>query len=169
MGGVDCPTGTCGAAVADPDCRSVKRGDTINPQSKAHIERNSCNRCPKSPPRPVYITKPGKLWGTTRVLSHYTDDEGNRWAPDNAVTAWWYHNDPFPGLRDNNNMTFRVVATGNGSRGWQCRYSGGALDDTTTAMGTFDYAPAGTGDHISMDVTPHGANPHYKAGLTATY
>jgi hypothetical protein len=169
MGGVTCPTGQCASAAADPECRSIKLGDTINSSSKAHTERNRCNRCPTKPPRPVYITKPGRVWGTRRVLSHWTDDEGNTWAPDNAFTAWWYHDDPLPGTRDNNNMTFRIARSASGGRGWQCRYSGGTLDDTTTAMGTYDYAPAGTGDHISMDVTPHGANPNYVGGLTEKF
>ena len=166
---VDCPTGTCGSSTPDPDCRSVTRGDTIDASSVLHTERNRCNRCPSTPPRPVYVRRPGHLWGQRTVLSHWTEDEGNTWAPDNAVSAWWFHDDPFPGFRDNDNMTFRVVRTASGRGGWQCRYHDGALDDTTTAMGTYDYAPAGTTDHVSMDVTPHNSNPNYVAGLTEQY
>jgi hypothetical protein len=169
MSEIACPTGKCASAAPDPDCRSVKVGDTIDPFSKLHTERNRCNRCPTTPPRPVYITKPGRLWGERRVLSHWTDSEGNTWAPDNAFTAWWFHDDPLPGTRDNNNMTFRVVKTASGGRGWQCRYVAGKLDDTTNAMGTYDYAPAGTGDHYAMDVSTHDANPNYVANLTQTY
>lgn len=169
MASIECPTGECASAASDPDCASISRGDVIDAFSKQHTERNRCNRCPKIPPRPVFITKPSRVWGTSRVLSHWVDSEGNTWAPDNAVTAWWYHDDPFPGWRDNNNMTFRIVRSSLGQRGWQCRYVSGTLDDTSTAMGTYDYAPAGTGDHISMDVTPHGTNPNYVGNLTQQF
>lgn len=166
----DCPTGNCGSAEPDPDCKSVKAGDTVEPNSKAHTERNRCNRCPKSPPRPVYITKPGRIYGTRQVLSHWTDDEGNIWAPDNAATAWWYHDDPFPGFRDKNNMTFRVKSVASGGKGgWQCRYENGVLDDASPAMGTYDYAEAGTSSHWSMDVSPHNANGNYVPNLTEQY
>lgn len=163
----DCPTGECGA---EPDCRSVSVGDPIDPSSTLHTERNLCNRCPSAPPVPVYYDKPGRLWGTRRVLLHWTDSEGNLWEIDNAVTAWWFHDDPFPGFRDNGNMTFRVsmVAAG-GKGGWQCRYQNSARDDTSSAMGTYDYAPAGTANHVSMDVTPHNANSAYVGGLTEQY
>lgn len=168
-GEVDCPTGDCASSEPDPDCRSVSRGDAIDANSALHTERNRCNRCPSSPPRPVYITKPGRVWGERRVLSHWTDDEGNVWAPDNALSAWWYHDDPLPGLRDREDMTFRVVRTASGAGGWQCRYVGGALDDSSRYMGTYDYAPAGTADHWNMDVVPHDANDAYVGGLTTRY
>ncbi len=168
--GYNCPTGKCGKDT-DPPCRSVKRGDTVAPNSRAHLERNACNRCPKKPPTPVYITKQNIRTGVEfKVLDRWVDHEGNTWEPDNAVTAWWYHDDPIPGFRDNGNMTFRVarVAAG-GARGWQCRYKNGALDDTSKYMGTYDYAPAGTTDHVSMDVSPHGKNSNYVGGLTQKY
>lgn len=163
----DCPTGECGN---EPDCRSVTVGDPISPSSALHTERNRCNRCPSTPPIPVYYDKPGRLWGTRRVLLHWTDSEGNLWEPDNAVTAWWFHDDPLPGFRDNENMTFRVSIVASGGRGgWQCRYQNGTLNDTSSAMGTYDYAPAGTANHVSMDVTPHNSNSAYVGGLTQQY
>ena len=164
----DCPTGECGEQ--EPDCRSVEVGDTIDPNSTLHTERNRCNRCPSTPPTPVYIEKPAGRGQTHRVLSHWTDSENNTWAPDNAVSAWWFHGDPFPGFRDRNNMTYRVVNVAAGGKGgWQCRYTNGVLDDTTADMGTYDYAPAGTSDHVSMDVSTHNANSAYVGGLTEQY
>lgn len=181
----NCPTGNCGNNE-DPPCRSVRLGDRIDPNSRAHLERNACNRCPRQPPREVKIKKLNYRTGTYyEVTDRWTDHEGNTWEPDNAVTAWWYHNDPFPGFRDKNNMTFRVarVARG-GARGWQCRYVGGRLDDTSRDMGTYDYAPAPSisraaghavvprlvdNHHDDMDVEPHEANSSYVPNLTTQY
>ncbi|WP_299848125.1 hypothetical protein [uncultured Paracoccus sp.] len=181
----DCPTGRCGA-TEDPPCRSVKLGDKIDPNSRAHLERNACNRCPNTPPRPVYIEKLNMRTGMTfKVLDRWVDHEGNTWEPDNAATAWWFHDDPVPGFRDEKNMTFRVARVASGAgRGWQCRYVGGKLDDTTKYMGTYDYAPApsaaravgnmiapGTVEnlHNAMDVAPHKVNGNYLPNLTQRY
>lgn len=161
-------------------CTMVKLGDIIDPNSKAHIERNACNRCPTVAPKAKYVTKRIKVTGQSRrnypsgyrvqkVFTHFEDSEGNIWDPDTALTAWWFHDDPFPGFRSNQNMTFRIFDSINGGRGWQCRYENGVLDDVTTAMGTYDFAEAGGKDHVNMDVSPHNANPNYKPNLTMQF
>ncbi len=163
----DCPTGNC--AEEEPDCHSVQVGDTIEAGSKLHRERNKCNRCPRTPPRPVHIEKRGFRGSVETVVSHWTDSEGNTWAADNPLTAWWYHGDPFlEANRDDNNKTFRVVSTVSGKGGWQCTYRGGVLDDQSELMGTYDYAPAGTSAHVSMDVTPH-SDRNYTPNLTEQF
>lgn len=166
----DCPTGTCGE---EPICKQIKEGDDISSSSRAHLERNACNRCPSSNPTPVYSTS---IWydrhgnpRRSRRLTGFTDSEGNSWEPDNAGTAWIFHDDPFPGFRTFENMTYRVVETTSGGRGWQCRYVDGVLDDTTSDMGTFDYAPAPSGEHWSMDVMPHFGNSNYTPNLTEQF
>ncbi len=163
----DCPTGTC---ATDKVCEEVKDGDTIAPDSREHVERNACNRCPGTNPDPVMHTVE-RLFGLTEreELSHYEDAEGNHWQHDNWLTAPRYHGDAGIGARDAQNMTFRVVLAAGGGRGWQCRYYGGALDDTSLDLGTFDYADGGTSMHMSMDVTPHNGNPNYAPNMTETF
>lgn len=171
MADADCPTQLCAAAKP---CQRVKLGDVIDPNSDAHLRRNECNACPIKPPSPLYIRKRYKVPGTDwqvyerQVFTGYVDDLNNEWAPDNAVTAWWFHGDPFPGTRDDANMTFRVVPKG-AVRGWQCRYVKGVLDDTSSQMGTYDYADAPSVNHTRMDVSPHNVNDKYVPNLTRQY
>lgn len=165
----DCPTGEC---AEEHPCESVKEGDEIDPNSVEHIERNACNRCPSSPPTPVYEMVPSWLNGYEPELSHYTDSEGNIWSTDNPFTAAWYHGDPLKNAiaPDNNNRTFRVETRADGGwPGWQCRYVDGALDDSSEYMGTYDYGTPGTTDHYNMDVTTHGDNSGYAPGLTQQF
>lgn len=107
---------------------------------------------------------------------------GAEWKPDNRYTSYWYHDDPNPPTTDfdRDNATFRVVPNGS-VRGWQCRYVRGALDDTSHAMGTYDYADSSVGAaikgrlwiandmHDEMDVNPHEGNGAYVPGLTRVY
>ncbi len=143
----NCSTGEC------KHCHQIKEGDEIPPFSRAHIERNACNRCPSLPPEPQYEIVRERVSGQMKrnhpngyrekkVFTHFEDSENHVWEPDNSITAWWFHDDPFPGFRNDQNMTFRVAAEEGGARGWQCRYEGGVLDDATLGMGTYDYADA---------------------------
>lgn len=167
----DCPTGEC---EEEHPCESVKEGDKIDPNSVEHTERNACNRCPSSPPTPVYAqqTKRQRARHGPR-LRHYTDSEGNIWSADNALTAAYFHGDPISNIYsppDNNNRTFRVESRADGGwPGWQCRYVDGAVDDTTEYMGTYDYGTAPSSAHTSMDVSTHSDNNNYVPGLTQQF
>ncbi|MCK0122432.1 hypothetical protein MWU61_17890 [Loktanella sp. F6476L] len=177
----NCPTGTC---RTDKICTKVSIGDTIDPYGREHIERNACNRCPSSNPIPVnrIIPKHGRTPQRTEI-SHYVDGQGNTWAPDSGLTAPVFHGDAGLGNRNAENQTYRLLQ-GHGGRGWQCRYYGGAVDDTSLDLGTYDYAPApGTAravgnrvtfglvgdDHNDMDVKPHNSNPNYAPNLTEKF
>lgn len=159
MSDFDCPTGDCGEALA---CEQVGLEDEIDAESVEHLERNACNKCPPSPPvakYDVYYLWPDKFLG-------YFDCDGNEWEPDNRFSAYLYHDDPFPRpWRTPDDMTYRVVENGV-VRGWQCRYVDGKLDDESTYMGTYDYAPSGTTAHWNLDVTPHNENDGYAPNLT---
>jgi len=163
----DCPTGTC---RTDKVCEEVVDGDTIDPSSREHVERNACNRCPASNPTPV-MQVVDRFWPLpdSEEVSHYEDHEGNQWLPDSIFTAPHFHGDAGFGARDAPNMTYRIHISAAGGRGYQCRYYGGALDDTSLDLGTFDYADGGTLMHKRMDVNPHGSNPNYAPNLTVTY
>jgi hypothetical protein len=178
----DCPTGEC---ASDKVCTEVQLGDTIDPFGLEHVERNACNRCPTSNPEPVTRVIPeGWVRGEREEITHYMDSQGNRWQPDSWFTAPQFHGDPGIGHRTPGNQTYRLEFALGGGRGWQCRYVGGVLDDTSLDLGTYDYAPAPsklravgnrmTGGmvedlHNDMDVSPHFANPNYAPGLTETY
>lgn len=90
MAEYNCPTGECGHD--EKDCHAIEEGDEIGPNSKAHLERNACNRCPSSPPKPYYqihrISRGRGQYDTVKLLLYYYDDEDHKWAPDNALTAW---------------------------------------------------------------------------------
>jgi hypothetical protein len=172
MAEFDCPTGECDNS--EPPCESVKPGDEIDPNSREHTERNACNRCPSSPPTPVYRQQSAAQRARHgKRLSHYTDSEGNIWSADNSITAAIFHGDPISNIftaADNNTRTFRVTSRADGGwPGWQCRYVDGAVDDTTGDMGTYDYGPAPSSAHTSMDVSTHRANGNYVPGLTEQY
>lgn len=179
----NCPTGTC---KTDRVCEGVEKGDTIAPSSRAHIERNSCNECPSSPPVPVYVTKTEMRRYESREVQEligYADHTGRLWQPDNELTAPIFHGDA--GIisgRDYRSMTFRLDrGLSDDERGWQCRYYHGMLDDTSTDMGTYDYADSSitkavgamvyltTDHHDLMDVQPHNSNPNYAPNLTTQY
>lgn len=164
----NCPTGTCGA---DKVCAEIVAGDSIDPNGRAHIERNACNKCPSSPPMPVYRTIPqhGRNPEERRLL-YYEDDTKRRWKPDSAFTAPIFHGDAGIGRRALDSMTYRLVkGLSLDEHGWQCRYYLGVLDDTSTDMGTYDYAEAPSSHHNAMDVDPHLANPNYAPNLTEQY
>ncbi len=163
----NCPTGTC---ATDKPCEEVKPGDTIAPDSREHVERNACNRCPATNPTPVTEVQ-SRMWPLPdkEVVVRYEDSEGNHWLPDSMFSAPRFHGDAGLGARDAPNMTYRVALSLSGGRGWQCRYFGGVLDDTSLDLGTFDYADGGTSMHMSMDVSPHNANPNYAPNLTETF
>lgn len=179
----NCPTGTC---RTDKICTEVSVGDPIDPMGREHIERNACNRCPSTNPTPVVrIGRTGHAGSVTyEEITHYTDSEGNSWAPDSGLTAPVFHGDAGLGNRTAGNQTYRLTASASGGRGWQCRYYGGAVDDTSLDLGTYDYAPApgkarAVGnritfglvgdDHNDMDVKPHNANPNYAPNLTEKF
>ncbi|MFV0408294.1 MAG: hypothetical protein ACK5LJ_00910 [Paracoccus sp. (in: a-proteobacteria)] len=180
--GYNCPTGEC---RRDRVCAEVRPGDNIAPYSREHIERNACNRCPRTPPQPVYVEKLApRGYGPTSELAYYMDSEGNQWAPDSWFTASVldFHGDPL--LRDTDNQTYRVIWTMSGEMGWQCRYESGKLDDSSRYMGTYDYGPTphvlrAIGNkasfgyieniHNDMDVVPHMQNGYYVPNLTEVY
>lgn len=179
---LNCPTGTC---RTDKVCEEVEIGDPIDPQSREHVERNACNRCPSTNPTfqriETYNLGPNF---PPRIDQFYGDSEGNRWQADSKFTAPDFHGDAGLGNRTEENMTYRLERSVSGGRGWQCRYYGGALDDTSLDLGTYDYAPspgmaraAGnyfapswvSNDHNDMDVVPHNANPNYAPNLTEKF
>ncbi|MEL7090400.1 MAG: hypothetical protein AAFN94_01580 [Pseudomonadota bacterium] len=178
----NCPTGTCGQ---DKVCEDINVGDHIDPFGRAHIERNACNRCPSTNPTPMTrVIPPGWIRGERQEITHYEDSEGNFWQPDSSLTAPIFHGDAGLGNRTADNQTYRLERAMSGGRGWQCRYVGGQLDDTSVDLGTYDYAAAPsvaravgnfvTGGYVenahdAMDVQPHKANPNYAPGLTETF
>jgi len=167
----NCPTGTCGT---DKVCAEIVEGDTIDPNGRAHIERNACNKCPSSPPVAIYIMEReyhnSLDYIEYPVLDHYADSSGRVWSPDNSFTAPIFHGDAGLGNREPESMTFRLEnGLSSDERGWQCRYHHGVLDDTSTDMGTYDYAEAPSPNHTAMDVDPHLANPNYAPNLTEQY
>ncbi|MFM2391815.1 MAG: hypothetical protein RLZZ437_3370 [Pseudomonadota bacterium] len=175
----DCPTGTCD----NKPCSSIARNQkyTIDPFLAPHINRNQCNRCPTNHPFELTIER-RMLLPNVVVL---TDAEGNIWNMDSAFTAPIFHGDPGLGRRDAGTATYRVAKTANDrAGGWQCRYYGGVLDDTSYDLGTYDYADApgilravgrfAAGSYVDnlhddMDVAPHAANPAYAPGLTEKF
>lgn len=186
----DCPTGTC--EDDEPRCADIEPGDTIDPNSVAHLERNECNACPATPPQARYITvrmrSPHTGYSEMRVLDGYYDCEGNEWKPGYKTMNYMFHGDPHPLLpRDLDNFTFRVVPVNSTIRGWQCRYVNGQIDDETEFMGTFDYADSGfwrgvgggasrlvgadmiEDMHNDMDVAPHKVNGDYVPNLSRIY
>ena len=164
----NCPTGTCGT---DKICAEVVVGDPIDSNGRAHIERNACNQCPSSPPVPLYRTIPPHGRNPARQkLLYYQDHTGRQWLPDSRFTAPIFHGDAGLGHREPDSMTFRLdVGLTDDEHGWQCRYYHGVLDDTSTDMGTYDYAKAPSAAHTSMDVRPHNENPNYAPNLTTKY
>jgi hypothetical protein len=167
------------------NCEEVSIGDTIDPFGREHIERNACNQCPTSNPTPVSRIVPRHGRNPERVeITHYIDSQGNMWDPDSGFTAPIFHGDAGLGNRTAGNQTYRLTSSSTGGRGWQCRYFGGAVDDASLDLGTYDYAPApgvaraagnrvtfGLVDdiHKDMDVSPHNDNPNYAPNLTETY
>ncbi|MFC1572742.1 RHS repeat-associated core domain-containing protein [Candidatus Eisenbacteria bacterium] len=142
--------------AADPlglfSCSIDPKQKTLDPQSKQHIERNRCNRCPRREPEEIEGC-PGR-W----------DLLGNQWKRDNPMTAFRFHCG-WLGYR-----TYRGVTI----RGSQCTYSPtGIFVDAGRCMGTYDYStprdPVSTLRHHQLDVVPHGSNPNYKPFLTTTY
>ncbi len=118
--------------------------------------------------------------------ARYEDHTRRIWGPDHWFTAPQYHGDAgIMGERVPEYMTFRLLQGQGDERGWQCRYYGGVLDDTSIDLGTYDYAPAppklsailekfSYGDwfetgHNFMDVEPHEQNPSYAPNLTVKY
>lgn len=178
----DCPTGTC---AQDKVCSEVEIGDTIDPDGRAHIERNACNRCPsRNPTAMTRVIPPNWIRGERTEITHYEDSEGNQWQPDSSLTAPIFHGDAGLGNRTAGNQTYRLAVAASDGRGWQCRYYGGRLDDTSLDLGTYDYAPAPSAmraignrvtfgwvddEHNAMDVQPHNANPNYAPNLTETF
>lgn len=175
----NCPTGTCDNTPCSDIPRNVSR--VIDPFSRAHVERNACNRCPTQPPIRTVIPSNSMFIPDTVV---YLDSEGNKWGIDSAVAAPRFHGDGGMIGREDGSSTYRVTKTANGqSGGWQCRYYQGNLDDTSYDLGTYDYADAEImavigskvpfagieNIHDTMDVQPHYANPRYTPGLTKKY
>lgn len=161
----NCPVANCGAEKV---CEQVNVGDPITGDSRAHIERNACNKCPSSPPVPRYSVR-GDRNHPRRIL-YFEDHTGRRWQPDSDLTAPIFHGDAGFGHRTHDSMTFRLdFGLSQDERGWQCRYYKGQLDDTSTDMGTYDYADAPSSNHTEMDVNTHLQNPHYAPNLTERY
>lgn len=164
----NCPVANCGTEKV---CEQVNVGDPITGDSRAHIERNACNKCPSSPPQPVYKVIPRHGRNPERkVLLFYEDHTSRQWEPDSGFTAPIFHGDAGLGNREHDSMTFRLLyGLSDSERGWQCRYYKGQLDDTSTDMGTYDYADAPSSNHTEMDVNTHLQNPHYATNLTERY
>jgi hypothetical protein len=176
----DCPTGTCDNRACSDLPRNVL--NTVDPFGRPHVERNACNRCPTAPPFEVLVVDSILPFGDTTIL---TDSEGNTWNMDSGATAPRFHGDPGLLRRDRDHATYRLAEPADGtSGGWQCRYWGGVLDDTSYDLGTYDYADAPgvmramgravAGSYVDnlhddMDVVPHFANPRYVPNLTQKF